>query len=105
MAYSNSDCELEVLSGSESDIATPDSKRKFSGSATYDSKFDPSWRAHYPCIDAAKDNPHSFFCKCCVKKVSCKHMGLGDVKRHRKHLKAWTGSQDCPSILTQGTKK
>ncbi len=48
------------------------------------------WRKQYPCIEAVKNDAHSFYCTCCMKKLSCKHMGIADVKRHvqgASHLK------------------
>lgn len=35
-----------------------------------------------PCIQAVRGDPFSFSCTVCHKVVSCKHMGIGDVKRH-----------------------
>ena len=64
------------------DIDTPpNSKRKLTGSSTYSTKYDPLWKEKYPCLDAVKGDVHSFYCKCCLKKVSCKHKGIGDVRR------------------------
>lgn len=78
-----------------SDQDVPSAKRKFSGSATYYSKYNVSWREKYPCIEAVKNDAHSYYCTCCMKKLSCKHMGIGDVKRHVQgisHQKASKGS-------------
>ena len=36
----------------------------------------------YPCIDGVKGDIYSLFCSTCSKKISCKHMEIGDVKRH-----------------------
>ena len=49
------------------------------------------WREKYPCIQPVKGDPFSFLCTTCNKTVSCKHMGIGDVKRHiqaKNHEKA-----------------
>ena len=78
-----------------SDLDIPSAKRKFSGSATYSSKYDALWKKQYPCIEAVKNDVHSFYCTCCMKKSSCKHMGgIADVKRHvqgSSHQKASKG--------------
>lgn len=87
-------CESD--SDFDGDLQPPDSKRKYSGSATYGTKFDPSWKQKYPCIEAIKKDPYFFFCTCCVKKVSCRHMGIADVKRHvmgSTHTKASKGAE------------
>ena len=36
----------------------------------------------YPCIEEVKNDSHAFYCTCCLKKQSCKHMGIGGVKGH-----------------------
>lgn len=64
----------------------PNPKRKLTGSSTYFTKYDPLWREQYPCLEAVKGDVHAFYCKCCLKKVSCKHQGIGDVKRHIQGL-------------------
>ena len=72
------------------------SSARFSGSATYSCKYDPLWSKTYPCIYAVKNNSHSFYCTCCLKKISCKHMGISDVKRHIQmacHQKASKGME------------
>ena len=72
----------------ESDIESerkdqpPSSKWKFQGFVTYNTKYDPRWKQQYPCIDAVKGDVYSFFCCTYSKKMSCKHMGISDVKRH-----------------------
>lgn len=66
---------------SEREDQPASSKRKFQGSATYNTKYDPRWK-QYPCIDAVKGDVYSFFCCTCSKKMSCKHMGISDVKCH-----------------------
>ena len=65
----------------------PSSKQKFQGSATYNTIYDYGWKQQYPCIDAVKGDVYSFFCSICSKKISCKHMGIGDVKRHIESAK------------------
>ena len=68
----------------------PGTKRKFGGAAKYNTKFDCSWKKQYPTIEAVKHDLYSFKCTTCDKKISCKHMGIGDVKRHiegANHLK------------------
>ena len=50
----------------------------------------------YPCIDAVKNDSHSFYCTSCLKKESCKHMGISDVRRHIQaacHHKASKGME------------
>ena len=82
--------------------SVPSAKRKLSGSATYFSKYDVSWREKYPCIEAVKNDVHSFHCTCCMKKLSCKHMGIGDVKRHiqgASHQKASKGITKQSKLL------
>ena len=65
---------------------TPPRKKKkttgFKGSASYSTKFDCSWSRKYGCADAMREDPFCFFCTVCKKKVSCKHQGELDVKRH-----------------------
>ena len=75
---SSEDSEVD----SEREDRPPASKRKYQGSATYSTRYDCKWRGEYPCIEAIKGDPYSFFCSTCSKKVSCKHMGIGDIKRH-----------------------
>ena len=36
----------------------------------------------YECIEAITSDQFSFFCTVCKKKISCKHQGELDVKRH-----------------------
>jgi hypothetical protein len=83
-----------VESDVDSDQETPSAKRKFSGSATYYCKYTVSWREQYPCIEAVKNDDHSFYCTCCMKKLSCKHMGIGDVKRHVQGASHQKASKD-----------
>ena len=61
------------LTESEREDQPPSSKRKFQGSATYNTKYDPRWKQQYPCIDAAKGDVYSFFCYTCSKKVLQAH--------------------------------
>jgi hypothetical protein len=58
------------------------SGRKYSGAATYKSKFVPSWQKKWPCIVPVKGNQYSFSCTVCLKTVSCEHQGERDVTRH-----------------------
>ena len=77
-----------------SDQEMPNPKRRFSGSATYFRKYDALWKEKYPCIEAVKNDMNSFYCTCCMKKLSCKHMGIGDVRRlvqSSSHQKASKG--------------
>jgi hypothetical protein len=83
---------LEIRDGPSSDrqatdVGTPPRKRNkttaFKGSARYSTKFDRSWSRKYDCIDALREDPFCFFCTVCKKKkVSCKHQGELDIKRH-----------------------
>ena len=82
--------DLESESDDDDDIQ-PNTQRKYQGAAVYCSRYDSSWKARYPCIQAVKGDLYAFYCTVCCKKVSCKHMGIGDVKRHmqgRNHQKA-----------------
>ena len=63
-------------------IEASKSKRKCKGSTTYKTRYDNSWKKKYPCIQSVKNDPFSFMCIPCGRKVLCKHMGIGDVKRH-----------------------
>jgi len=95
----DSNCSMATFSpvgesDDHEDQEIPNPKRKFSGFATYFSKYDALWRKKYPCIEAVKNDAHSFYCTCCMKKLSCKHMGIGDVRRHvqsSSHQKASQG--------------
>ena len=75
---SDYDCDSE----SERELQPPSSKRKFRGSAVYNTKFDVKWSQKYPCIQALRGGPFSFPCTVCHKVMSCKHMGIGDIKQH-----------------------
>ena len=71
-------------------------KKKLSGSATYNCKYDPLWKKSYPCIKEVKNDSHMFYCTCSLKNLSCKHVGIGDVKRHiqgASHDKASKGME------------
>ena len=88
--------DYDYESESERELQPPSSKRKFSGSAVYNTKYDAKWRQKYPCIQAVKGDSFSFSCTVCCKVMSCKHMGIGDVKRHIEavgHRKAAKGME------------
>lgn len=88
-------------SESERELEPPSSKRKSRGSAVYNTKYDVQWRRKYRCIRAVKGDPFSFSCIVCQKVVSCKHMGIGDVKRHIEavgHKKATKSIEKQPKL-------
>ena len=58
------------------------SQRKWSGAATYNSKFQKSWQHKWPFVQPVKGDLHSFRCTVCAKSVSCGHQGEADVIRH-----------------------
>ena len=100
----DADSDIEV-----EDLLPPSSKRlrKYQGSATYNTKFDSRWREQYPCVQAVKGDQFSFMCSTCSRKVSCKHMGLGDVKRHidgPSHKKLAKGMESQSRLLFQSSK-
>ena len=80
-ADEGSDRESEGTDDSDSTRA-PGPKRKYRGSALYNTKYDRAWRDSYPCVQAVENDPYSFLCTTCNKVVSCNHMGISDVKRH-----------------------
>ena len=90
-------CSQEVDS-SDNDTP-PNPKRKFTGSSTYTTKYDPLWKGKYPSLEAVKGDVYSFYCKCCLKKVSCKHQGIGDVKRHIQGLNHQKASKGMDTQL------
>ena len=71
--------------------------RKWSGAAKYKTRFQITWQEAWPFALPEEDNPYSFLCKVCVKKVSCGHQGERDVARHaasaqhQKNAKAMKG--------------
>ena len=99
--------ESELGGDSDLDLLPSASKRKFQGSATYSTKFDTRWKEQYPCIQAVKGDQFSFLCSTCCKKVSCKHMGIADVKRHidgPSHKKLARG-MECQARLSFHSSK
>ena len=81
--YSESDSEESQAYESDN---PPDAKRRYKGSAVYNTKYDRAWRESYPCIQPVRRDPYSFLCTVCNKAVSCSHMGISDVKRHVQGL-------------------
>lgn len=67
-------------------------KKAHTGSATYNCKFNSDWKQEFPCIQPARNDPHSFFCSVCERSFTCHHSGRGDVTSHigsqRHKLKA-----------------
>ena len=59
-----------------------DRGRKWSGAATYKSKFQKVWQQKWPFAIPVKGDPHCFCCTVCAKTVSCGHQGETDVARH-----------------------
>ena len=68
------------LESDDDDDVRSNTQRKYHGAAVYYSRYDGSWKARYPCIQAVKGDLYTFYCIVCCKKVSCKHMGIGDMK-------------------------
>ena len=86
-ADEGSDRESEGTDHDSDSTQAPDPKRKYRGSALYNTtKYDRAWRDSYPCVQAVKNDPYSFLCTTCNKVVSCNHMGISDVKRHVQGL-------------------
>ena len=56
--------------------------KKYTGAATYKSRFQASWQKKWPCIKARRDNPHAFECIVCLRTMNCGHQGEKDVSRH-----------------------
>ena len=76
------------------------------GAAKYTTRFDPSWTATYPCVKGIKNDKHSFLCTVCNKKISCKHQGVQDVKRHvngQKHKTIAQAAVSQPKLSFQGS--
>ncbi|KAM4581644.1 uncharacterized protein V3H82_005782 [Fundulus diaphanus] len=64
-------------------------KKKRTGAATYNSKFNPKWEEQWPCITAGS-TPFHFWCTVCRRELECRHSGRADVVRHFKrdyHIK------------------
>ena len=81
----NSDSEQQTSSGAQKrprTAASSTSTKKYTGAATYKSKFQPSWHKKWPCIKARRDNPHAFECTVCLRTMNCGHQGEKDVSRH-----------------------
>ena len=50
---------------------------------TYKVKFNIQWHTEFPCVEAVKNDPVSFNCTVCEKKMlSCHHGGKRDVRDH-----------------------
>ena len=62
------------------------SLRKWSGAATYRSKFQKVWQQKWPFAVPVKGDPHCFRCTVCAKTVSCGHQGETDVARHAESI-------------------
>ncbi|XP_047202548.1 uncharacterized protein LOC124856284 isoform X3 [Girardinichthys multiradiatus] len=64
-------------------------KKKKTGAATYNSKFNPKWEEEWSCITAGS-TPFHFWCTVCRRELECRHSGRADVVRHFKrdyHIK------------------
>ena len=57
------------------------SYKKYTGAATYTSRYQASWHKKWPC-KTRKDNPHAFECIICLRTMNCGHQGKKDVSRH-----------------------
>lgn len=104
---SNELSETEENVDTDTESGPPSAKRKHHGAATYNSKYVRVWTETYPCVQPVKDDPYSFHCTVCGKNVSCKHMGLGDVKRHIQglnHQKAAKGMEKQTKLSFVSTK-
>lgn len=86
--------EAEDEYDTDTESGPPSAKRKHHGAATYNTKYVRSWTETYPCVQPVKNDPCSFHCTVCGKNVSCKHMGLGDVKRHIQGLNHQKAAKD-----------
>ena len=54
-------------------------------------------RQKYSSIQAVNGDPFLFSCTVCRKVMSCKHMGIGDVKRHIEALSHRKAAKDMES--------
>ena len=72
--------QMAKHSSSESE-RSPKKKSSHIGAARYKSKFKPEWTKKYP-VKAVANDPHSFYCIPCTKKIRCDHQGISDVKDH-----------------------
>ena len=61
---------------------TTSSTRKHTGASVYKSKYKACWEKKWPFVTAVKHHLCSFYCKYCLKIVSCGHQGESDVTRH-----------------------
>ena len=99
--------ETEEGVDTDTESGPPSAKRKHHVAATYNSKYARVWIETYPCVQPVKDDPRSFHCSVCGKNVSCKHMGLGDVKCHIQglnHQKAAKGMEKQTKLSFVSTK-
>ena len=82
-----SDCVLEE---SDSEVNVPPVKmkkttvgmKKWTGAATYKTKYNKEWQKKWPFVTSVKGDPHSFRCTACLRVISCAHMGERDIIRH-----------------------
>ena len=76
----------------DGDCDSPNPKRKFSGSATYNCKYDHLWKMSYPCIEEVKNDNPAFYClRNCHANIWALVILKGTFKEQvtRRHLKVW----------------
>ena len=85
------------------------SKKKFTGSKTYNLAFKSEWKASYP-IEEVKHEKYKFHCLPCGKNLTCHHQGLKDVKEqcnkpsHKQAHDAWMKQTCLPSSYRGNTE-
>lgn len=101
---SYADCDDDDPEDEPSDTDTEEivSKRRFNGAAIYKTKYQHSWERTWSYIRPVKGNPHAFYCKVCMKSISCAYQGERDIShhaesaQHKKFAKAMKHTQPLP---------
>lgn len=95
--YRSDSCSARTLHTMDrEDVQRPPSPKR-SRAATYGTKFNLEWNAHFPFISNGHQDPvYSFYCGVCQKDVSCRHQGIADVKRHVK-----SSSHSCNASIVR----
>ena len=93
---SHADCDDDDHDHELSDTDTEEiaSKRRFNGADIYKTKYQQSWERTWSYIRPVKGNPHAFYCKVCMKSISCAHQGERDISHHAEQ-------QDNTIVLTK----
>ena len=76
---------LYSMSSDESDreaLPSISKRRKYEGSATYCTRYQPSWEKQYGFVARSTTSSTQFYCKVCRRDVSIAHQGILDIKRH-----------------------